>query len=79
MRLLVGQTELPVVEVAKMLGVGRRTMFRYLDDDTPKAQWAPFPVQKTLELIVAFQRRVIGARESRKARDKGGPGGVSHA
>lgn len=69
-RLLVGQTELPVQEVAAMIGVGKRTLFRYMDDETPRAAWAPFPVQKTLELLVAFQRRVIGAREARKVRGK---------
>lgn len=71
LRLLVRGMGMSVPEVAERIGVSTRSLERYLSDATPEGQWAPYPVQYTLERLAKARDRVLAARDARAQAAKG--------
>lgn len=71
MRLLVAQSDLKLDELCGRLGVPKRSFQRYLSDKAAPNEWAPYPVQFTLEKIAAQRARVVGRRGRTRATPQG--------
>lgn len=71
-RQLVAVTGLAKEEVAARLGIGVRSLRRYMDDDAPESQRIGYGDLCNLERLAAYRLRSAAAADGRRRRRQGG-------